>query len=78
MCNLFSSPSAPAAPEPVAAAPAPKPKVVKAKEKQKEVNTAAVKSNEEQAKKKGRKSFRIQLGGYSANPKNGSGSGLSL
>lgn len=84
MCNLFSSPSAPAAPEPVAAAPVPaakapaKVKAAKVKEKQKEVNTAAVKSNEEQAKKKGRKSFRIQLGGYSANPKNGSGSGLSL
>ena len=78
MCNLFSSPSPPPAPAPVVAAPVKKtPAQVKAKE-QKEVTKAAVKSNEEQAKKKGRKSFRIQLGGYSSNPKNGSGSGLSL
>lgn len=78
MCNLFSSPATPPKAEPVVAAPVKKtPVQVKAAET-KAVKKSAIKSNKEEAAKKGRKSFRVQLGSGKSEPKNGSGSGLSL
>ena len=75
MC--FSGPSAPPAAAPIVAAPAKKtPAEIKAKA-QKAAETVAVESNKQLAKQKNRKSFRIQLGGYSGSDRSG-GSGLSL